>query len=202
MRRLINKLSYGNVIATLALFLALGGVATAGPKFLAVGDPAGGDLKGTYPAPKIADGAVTAEKLGAVPAVRAILTGFSQVVASTNSTFVKLTSEELDSTETMHDNVNNNDRLVAPLTGTYMVTGTVEWSANQDGSRAVQIADDQGLSIAQVGGAPNPLPDTTEQHLGTIVRLVKGQTVRLRVFQRSGADLNILADFEMARLGA
>src|SRR5262245_42459221 len=201
MRVLISKLSYANVIATLALFLALGGVAAAAPKFIANGDAAGGDLAGTYPAPKIAAGAVTAKKLGTVPAVRAVLTGFSQTIASTNSTFLNFTSEDLD-TDDMHDNVTDNTRLVAPLAGTYVVSGTVVWFANPNGVRSVQIADDQGLTIGEVGGPASPLPDTTEQHVGTIVHLVKGQTVRMRVFQRSGTTVNVLADFEMARLGA
>ena len=59
MRRLRGRLTYANVLATLALFFALGGFATAAPtKFLAIGATAGGDLAGTYPDPEIAGNAV------------------------------------------------------------------------------------------------------------------------------------------------
>src|SRR5262245_1491343 len=53
-----------NVVGYAALFFALTGVAyAAGP--LKPGDPAGGDLTGTYPDPTVANGTITAAKLDA-----------------------------------------------------------------------------------------------------------------------------------------
>ncbi len=63
--KIFHRLTYANVVGTLALFLALGGTAMAVPKFIAAGDPAGGDLTGTYPDPSLANGSVTTAKFAA-----------------------------------------------------------------------------------------------------------------------------------------
>lgn len=65
-RRFRSRLTYANIVATLALFLALGGVSAAGVKYIAAGSPAGGDLSGTYPDPTIRAGAIDASKLGQI----------------------------------------------------------------------------------------------------------------------------------------
>jgi hypothetical protein len=89
MRRFKDKLTYANVLATLALFFALGGVSAAGVKYVANGDPAGGDLAGTYPDPTIGNGKITdanvaaANKDGgpATPSMRTLGTGPNQAAA-------------------------------------------------------------------------------------------------------------------------
>ena len=63
--RLRRRLSYANVIATMALFFSLTGASMAGVKYLMPTDaiPASSDLTGTYGSPQIAAGKVSSAKI-------------------------------------------------------------------------------------------------------------------------------------------
>jgi hypothetical protein len=93
-----RRLSYANVMATLAFFFALTGGAMAGVKYLTASEPINaGDLAGsTYGSPviaagkvtsgKIADGAITSAKFdGAATAPRASAVGGLNVTTATGS---------------------------------------------------------------------------------------------------------------------
>jgi hypothetical protein len=96
-----RRLSYANVMATLAFFFALTGGTMAATKYLVASDPipATGDLTGTYGSPliaagkvttgKIADGAITTSKFNsaALAPNAAKLSGFDVTTTEIQTTF-------------------------------------------------------------------------------------------------------------------
>lgn len=79
----------------------------------------------------------------------------------------------------------NPSSMMAPRTGTYVVSATVTWAANGVGWRNVELSA-QGLVVTRVTGPPAGASLPTVQTVNGIVHLAAGSGVRLQVSQSSG----------------
>ncbi len=183
MRRLRSHVTYANVMATVAVFLVLGGGAYAASKIGA------GDIKRNAVRSKhIKDGQVTTRDLAtSIPAVHVTRTA-DQSIPNNLLTGLALNSERYD-TAAMHDNATNNSRLTAPVKGIYAVTLEVSWLFNATGLRTIDLAKNGATEIAVDTSAPPPGGD---QEIITQVRLQAGDFVVARAQQNSGGALSVV----------
>lgn len=157
--------------------------------------PAGGDLGGSYPAPTIRAGTVTAAKFGALPAVRVqqqdapILT---QSIASGGTFTHVIFHEEIYDTDNMY-NPAQQDRITIRTAGVYALTGAVRWDPNATNTRSVGIVPNT-TNIAFLAADTRPAAGAghaTRQNVSTVARLNAGTVVVLKVSQDSGGPLLI-----------
>ena len=163
----------------------------AGPAGTIASAAAGGDLRGSYPDPSIAPGAVTPDRLGTLPAATVTTVGLppAQSIPSGESpTDLEFDSEAFD-TMGLHDPAQPS-LLRPPIDGTYLITASVEWEAAVGGRRELQI-DATGARVAATSITPNAFDASPFQSVTAIRRLGVGSVVTARVTQTSGAPLAV-----------
>jgi hypothetical protein len=164
------RVTYANVMATIAVFLALGGGAYAGMS-----------------------GSTTT---GPVPAVR-VTNSKAETVHAFHARPVKFDEEQYDN-DHLHNATKHNTRLVAPVSGVYDITGNVSWAANASRDRNLSI-ERNGIAsdtLAETSVAVNSNQDPTNEMVETQARLHKGDYVELWVYQKSGSDITLASGVE------
>lgn len=193
-----NKLTShlrGNAIAYVALFIALGGTSVAATV-----------AANSVNTRALQNRAVTAEKIGALPAVSASTTDFDQQLTDGQFSAVRLEQEAFD-IGGMHSPGEQDSRLVAPRTGTYVVEGTVvfENKGACGGSPRVAIiqrhkANGQTINVDHVN-SDTVCGEPQRVHAGAVVRLRRGEYLELIAFERSTPTLGVGGSMSAAFVG-
>jgi hypothetical protein len=188
-----SKIKAGNVGST---DLADGAVAT--------GKLADGAVKnakladGAVGPNKLEDASVTPGKLSTAPAA-SVLKLAPETTHSAAGTLLHADYEFYD-TQDLHSGSSEN--LTAPVSGTYVVSATVDWDPSGTGYRRTSLLGTGGGTFASVAGPPLPSPAYTSQNVVGIERLAAGQSVQVQALQGSGVDLSArIVRFEMTLVG-
>ena len=177
-------------VAYLALFVALGGTSYAVTQ-------APPNSVGTR---AIQNGAVKAEKLGRLPGVNAFTNETDQRLSDGEWSAVRLKREAFD-IGSMHSTSDNDTRVVAPRTGTYVVQGTAIFERVCCGSRVAEISLHRnqggtvGIDRGHAGG------DLTRAHVGGIVRMQAGDYLELLALETSNLTLGVGGQLAAAYVG-
>jgi hypothetical protein len=145
--------------------------------------PAGGALAGSYPSPQLADGAVTATKLGMQPQATLFQNaGYNQPIPHFQTTRVKFASQ------TGVDGVDTNPAegtITIRTPGLYLLTGRVMWVLNDTGYREASI------NVGNFEQVTQRLNGHSANVVTALARLEAGEVVSLSARQSSGAPLGI-----------
>ena len=120
---------------------------------------------------------------------------------ATNSAQGKTLHPDFEIYDTSDLHTGASESLVAPVSGTYVVSASVQWDANSAGYRNTGLIGPGG-SFATAIEPPNASPAVTEQNVTGVERMAAGQAVHIEVLQGSGASINVRVDrFEMTYVG-
>lgn len=102
------------------------------------------------------------------------------------------------------NNVSNQARITAPVTGRYMVIGNATFAGNATGFRRLSIELNASSTLATIHSMSNLAGTATSLSVSAVHTFAVGDYVRLQVRQNSGAplDVNAGADLSLVYLGA
>ena len=209
-----SHLTYANVMATIAVFLVLGGgtaVALNGSNTvfsddivdnqvyssdvrndaLSGGGLAAPDLRAnSVGSSEVTNGSLgTGELSHSIPAAR-VTRSSAQSIPDSLNTNLAFDQERYD-TAGVHDNATNNSRLTAPVTGIYAVTAQFTWGGSAGtGCRFAGVMKNGSTLIAR----SQQLPGDDDENITTQVRLAAGDYVEVLVLQTSGGSLTVAAN--------
>jgi hypothetical protein len=149
---------------------------------------AGGDLTGSYPAPRIAPEAVTPSKIGVIPAARLVI-GTYYNLGSGRQAIVGMSNVSFDN-DHLWDTSPNGQTLRAPISGVYQIDAGIEWAANGSGDRFAAIQVDNTCCFAG-DWVPAVSGHLTIQSVSDLLHLNAGQHVYLVGMQNSGGAVLI-----------
>jgi hypothetical protein len=187
-----------NAVAYAALFVALGGTSYAVSQLPA-------QSVGTR---ELADHAVKARKLGRLPAAYAFTNTYNQSLSDGEFAAVHLARERFDFGH-MHS-TDNDTRLVAPRTGTYVVEGTASFAHGTAGGscggapRIVVIQrhrNDGGAVNVDQGSSDTLCGEYTKVHAGAVVRLEAGEYVEMLALERPSETVGVAGNLSAAYVG-
>ncbi len=141
---------------------------------------------------KIADTNVTPAKMGGFDKARAIKT-VNQSVTSGVGVQVSFDSEDFD-TNSLHDNVTNNNRLTCKTAGKYLICASINWTVNGTGIRQCYLRLNAATVLVSTSIAALP-SDDVGQTISVIYNLAVNDYVEVIGYQNSGGALNIRLDY-------
>jgi hypothetical protein len=154
----------------------------------------------------VANDAITADKLATLPAARVRFNG-SRVIPAATFTDITWSSEEFDTAGAFEPQpFEDLACLTAPIAGTYVISGDVDWEDNASGYRVAEILrDGTGFTdkvLARVAGPALDPPAGTTQTVTAIERLAAGDCVTLTIAQGSSGPIDHrVAHFSFAWVG-
>ena len=106
----------------------------------------------------------------------------------------------MDTSGFLKDPCSASSEIVAPRTGTYLVTASIEWPSNSDSAMrtlGIKTAGQAYLAADRRLNVPN---QPTQQSISTLVRLVQGQAIEVWVYQASPIPLSIRNDLSTSNV--